>query len=413
MRRKLYPVLALASLTALNLFNYIDRSVLAAVQPLIQQEFHRNDRDMGLITSVFFGFYMVTAPFIGILADRFTRKLLVGVGALAWSGATFLTAVTHNYTELLIRHTVVGIGEASFVTIAPALIADLFPEYVRGRMLSIFYIAIPVGTALGYLLGGYLGPPYGWRAPFLIAGAPGFILALLILFIPEPERGQSDHMRITPERSTLAGLFHNKAYWTATLGLAMLTFCEGGISVWMPTFLSRARGMSLVQANNVFGIIVLFDGIVATLLGGWLGDWTLRRTNAGYYLVSAIGMFLGVPFMAVAIFDQGRLMYPAMLISSFFLLLNTGPLNAALINAVSAPIRATAVAVNLFLIHILGDVPSPILMGAISDRFSLPVAFIPAMAAAALSGAILLYGMRFAPEVPLSAPENHERAVTR
>jgi len=411
-RIKWAPALALLLLTALNFFNYIDRSVLAAVQPLIQKEFHRSDADMGFLTSVFFAFYMCTAPFLGVLADRMTRKVLVAVGGILWSGATFLTAITHNYDQLLLRHTVVGVGEATFVTIAPAFIADLFPEHIRGRMLSIFYLAIPVGTAMGYLLGGYLGPHSGWRAPFLVAGIPGFALALGMLFIPEPQRGQSDTLHPTIERTTLAGLVVNKPYWAASLGMAMLTFAQGGVAVWMPTFLSRVRGMSLLNANYVFGGILFFDGIVAVLLGGWLGDWLLARRRDGYYLVSAWGMFAALPFIALAVFHHGLLMYPAMLLASFFLLLNTGPLNAAMINAVGAPIRATAVAVNLFTIHILGDVPSPLLMGWISDHSSLEFAFIPVIVACAISGAILIYGMRFAPEVPVSRGDGNPASAS-
>ena len=403
MRRWFYPAAALALLTALNFFNYVDRSVLAAVQPLIQSEFHRGDADLGWLTSLFFFCYMVTAPFIGLLADRYQRKFLVAGGALLWSGATFLTAITHTYGQLLFRHTVVGIGEASFVTIAPALLADLFPERLRGRVLSIFYLAIPAGTACGYLLGGHFAARHEWRAPFYVAGVPGIALGILMMFLPEPQRGASDNMLATPERATLAGLRRNPAFWTASLGMAMLTFAQGGVAVWMPTFLTRVRGLSLLHANNVFGGMMLFDGVVATLLGGWLGDHFLRRNRSAYYLVSAVGMFASLPFIVIAIFHSGWLMYPAILLGAFFLLLNTGPLNAAIVNSVGAPIRSTAVAVNLFTIHILGDVPSPPLMGWISDRSSLPFAFIPVVIACAISGSILIYGKRFAPEIPMRA----------
>jgi MFS family permease len=399
---KLYPVLALAVLTGLNFFNYVDRTVLSAVQPLIQNEFHRSDADMGWLTSVFFLCYMLTSPFVGMLADRYARKWLVVAGALVWSCATLLTAVTHTYHSLLVRHTIVGIGEASFVVIAPSLVSDLFPEHRRGRMLAVLNAALPVGSAAGYVLGGHLGPTHGWRAPFLVAALPGFLLALLMMLIPEPQRGSADRLHVTPERATVLGLARNPAYWTASLGQAMYIFALGGLAVWMPTFLSRVRSMPLNDANQIFGGIVCFDGFVATLAGGWLGDWMLRRDKAAYYYLSAWSMLLAIPFMGIAIFHSGRFMYPAMLLSIFFLLVNTGPLNAAVVNSVSAPIRSTALAINLFIIHILGDVPSPPLMGFISDHSSLPVAFIPAMVACAASGAILFYGMRFAPAVPIN-----------
>src|SRR5579859_5821033 len=143
---KLYPFLALAVFTGLNFFNYVDRYVLAAVQPLVQKEFGRSDADMGWLTTVFFFCYVAASPFVGILADRYARKWLVAGGAILWSGATLLTAVTHDYQTLLIRHTLVGIGEATFVVIAPVLISDLFPEHQRGRMLAVLYMAIPAGA---------------------------------------------------------------------------------------------------------------------------------------------------------------------------------------------------------------------------------------------------------------------------
>jgi MFS transporter, Spinster family, sphingosine-1-phosphate transporter len=322
---KLYPRTALALLTALNLLNYIDRSVLNAVQPLIQNEFHVSDAQIGRVTTVFLIFYTLAAPFMGPLADRYSRKLIVGVGAFAWSGVTLLTAFVHSYHSLLLRHTLVGVGEASFVTISPTIIADLFPESVRGRVLGIFYLAIPVGFALGYPIGGYFGTHYGWRTPFYLAGAPGFLLALLVMFIREPERGAFDSIPETRERRSVFGLIRNPAFLTATLGMAMMTFAQGGLLVWMPTFLARVRGYSLLQANNLFGLIIAIDGTVASLLGGWLGDRLLRRTKGAYYLVSSLSMGLGIPVMAIALFTSGRAMVPGIAIAGFLLLLNTAP----------------------------------------------------------------------------------------
>src|SRR6201997_2307547 len=196
---KLYPRTALILLTALNLLNYIDRSVLFAVQPLVQAEFHLTNAEVGYLTSAFLLFYMVAAPFTGPLADRYSRKVIIALGAIFWSGLTLLTAVTHTYKELLVRHTLVGIGEATFVTIAPTFVADLFPEEKRGRILGVFYLAIPVGTAAGYLLGGYLAPHYGWRFPFYVAAVPGFLLALAVLLLREPERGRFDSVHDVAE----------------------------------------------------------------------------------------------------------------------------------------------------------------------------------------------------------------------
>jgi len=394
---KLYPRTTLVLLTALNLLNYIDRSVLNAVQPLIQNEFHVSDAQIGRLSTVFLIFYTLAAPFMGPLADRYSRRLIIAVGAFAWSGATLLTAITHSYDALLIRHTLVGVGEASFVTISPTVVADLFPESMRGRVLGFFYFAIPVGFALGYPIGGYFGTHYGWRAPFLLAGIPGFVLGGLVLLLPNVPRGQFDSLQETPERRTLAGLARNPAFLTATLGMAMMTFAQGGLLVWMPTFLSRMRGYPLLQANNLFGLIIAVDGTVAALLGGWLGDRLLLRTRSAYYLVSAASMALGVPVMTVALFSRGGAMVPSIALAGFLLLLNTAPLNAAVINSVGSHIRATAIAVNLFVIHFLGDGLSAWLIGKVSDKSSLESGFISTVVATALSAAILFYGMRFAP----------------
>jgi predicted MFS family arabinose efflux permease len=395
----LQPRTALIVLTTLNLLNYADRNVLFAVQPLVQDEFHLTKEQIGYLTSAFLGFYMIAAPFVGPLADRYSRKLIIALGALFWSGLTLLTAVTHNYTELLVRHTLVGVGEATFVTIAPTFVADLFAEKVRGRILGVFYLAIPVGSAAGYLLGGYLAPHRGWRFPFYIAAAPGFVLALAVLFLKEPERGRFDSLKETPERGTILGLARNPAFLTATLGMAAMTFSLGGIQVWMPQFLYSERHYTLAAANFAFGVIIVVDGILAALAGGWLGDYLLPRIKSSYYLVSAASMLLGIPIMIVALFAKGSVMIPAIAVAAFFLLLNTAPLNTAVINSVGAHIRATALAVNIFMIHILGDVPSPTMMGWVADKRSLQAAFILPVIAMGISSAILFYGIKFAPPV--------------
>jgi MFS transporter, Spinster family, sphingosine-1-phosphate transporter len=244
-----------------------------------------------------------------------------------------------------------------------------------------------------------LAPIYGWRFPFYIGAVPGFLLALAVLFLKEPERGQFDTLPGSPERSTVFGLSHNRAFLSATLGMAAMTFSLGGIQVWMPQFLYSERHYSLQSANFIFGVIIVVDGILASLAGGWLGDYLLRRMKSSYYLVSAVSMALGVPFMIVALFTSGPAMLPAIAVAAFFLLLNTSPLNAAVINSVDAHIRATAIAANIFIIHILGDVPSPTMMGWVADHRSLQIAFVLPVIAMVGSSAILFAGMKHAPTV--------------
>jgi MFS family permease len=396
---KLYPRLLLAVLTGLNILNYIDRNVLFAVQSDVKKEFLVSDARIGVLTSAFFFTYMFAAPLVGWMGDRFPRKNIVVFGILVWSGFTFLTWLVHSYDQLLFRHAIVGIGEASYATIAPTLIADSFPPLKRGRMLSIFFLGLPVGSAAGYFVGGYLAHYFGsWRAPFMAAGIPGFLLAFLLWMLPEPPRGQHEEHAPVDTWKLLGGLTRNGAFLTATFAMAMYTFAIGGMQVWIPTFLQRLRGLDVKTANIDFSIIVIINGIGATLLGGWIGDRLLKRYFGAYYSFSGVAMLVAVPFMAAAIYVSGKLMFPAIFAAVFFILIGTGPTNAALVNSVSASIRSTALAVNVFIIHLLGDAFSPTLIGRISDKTgSLQIAFWVAFIAAGISGIILLYGARFAP----------------
>jgi sugar phosphate permease len=234
-----------------------------------------------------------------------------------------------------------------------------------------------------------------------VGAAPGFLLAIALVFVPEPRLGQFDHPERAPDRDTLKGLARNPAFITATLGMAMMTFALGGLQVWMPTFLTRARGYSVSQANLLFGGSIAINGLIASLAGGWVSDALLRKTRTAHYLVSAVSLGIGIPAMWVALFSTGRTMLVGIFVAEFLLLFNTGPLNAAIINSVGPHVRAMALAANIFIFHLLGDVPSASLIGYLSDRYTISQAFLGPVVAIALSSAILFYGMRFAPPVDL------------
>jgi multidrug resistance protein len=391
-------------LAALNFLNYIDRSILFSVQPLLQREFALRDLETGYITTAFILCYMVAAPPLGYLADRVARRPIIVTGAIVWSVSTLLTAVTHDYHTLLLRHCLVGIGEASFVAAAPSLIADLYPEERRGRMLAVFFMGIPTGTALGYVIGAVLGNAYGWRAPFYVVAAPGVALALLLLRFPEPRRGAQDPAT-SRSPAALCSLGRNPAYLTATLGMAMMTFALGGLQVWMPTFLVRVRGMHLLHANLFFAAITVVNGVAATLAGGWLGDRMMRRRRDAYFYFSGLTLLLAAPLLAGTIYLDRPALFPLCFLTEFLLLLNTGPLNAAVIDAVPAGIRASAVALNVLVIHLLGDALSPAVLGYVSDRTgSLQTAFLAALAAVVVSAVVLLSARCFAPQLRGAAP---------
>jgi len=398
--RRPSPALAtLLLLIALNLLNYIDRYILSGEVAPIQHEFGVTDHEMGLLATALFAFYMLAAPLTGWLGNRMRRKPLIIGGALLWSLATLATVWVHSYWTFYLRQAFVGIGEATFGIFAPAVLSDFYPERERNRILSIFYVAIPVGAALGYLAGGLMGSLWGWRAPFLICALPGFLIAALYgLFGHEPQRGASDHIQSTLDRASFGGLFRNPAYLTATFGLAALTFAMGGISWWMPEFLRRFSGLSMGQSSLVVGAVTVVDGIAGTLVGGWIAQRWLRTNHRALYLLSLWSVLLTLPFGILVFFGPPALALPSLLVAEFFLFLNTGPLNTAIVNSVTAPIRATAVGLNFFIIHCFGDTFSPQIIGLVSDRLhSLRMALGTTLIALFASALILWIGAHHAP----------------
>lgn len=366
---------ALAVLTALNFVNYIDRYILPGVQEGIKGEFHVSDAAIGSLTFWFFFAYMIAAPLTGWLGDVFPRKPLIVGCALLISAVNVFTGTVHTFDALLLRHAVLGIGEACLGIYAPALLADYYPQEDRNRVLTIFYIAIPVGAALGYLIGEVIGAKYGWRMPFYVSAVPGLLMAgLVLLMVREPERGTSERGVGVPEpEKGTSPLCHglalaaNPPYLYATLGMAAVTFSLGGISAWMPTFLQRS-GFSPSTVGLTLGAITAGTGLGGTAIGGWLAQLWLKKNANALYLVSAWSALLTVPFGIICFFGPRAAMLPALAVAMFCIFLGTGPLNAAIVNAVPAGVRATAIAVELFLIHALGDTPSPWLIGVVSDH---------------------------------------------
>jgi MFS family permease len=391
--------LAVALLFGVNFLNYIDRYVIAAVAPLIQADFGLRDTQLGLIGSMFMLAYMAASPVAGVLADRYPRRYFVGGGVLVWSLATVASGLATGFRQLLAARSFIGVGEAGFGGVAPTLISDLFPREKRGRVLSYFYVAIPVGSALGFLLGGYVGQHWGWRHAFYIAGGPGLILGVLAFFMAEPARGAGDGAVNQAHHFALGaakGLLKNMSFVYTTLGMSAMTFALGGMAYWMPTFFHRERGLPLDEANTLFGAMTVGSGLVGTFLGGFLGDWFLKRTPKAYLLVSGWGMLLAVPVAYVGLHATDRSVFlPALFVAEVLVFLNTGPANAVLVNVALPEIRATAISASIFIYHLLGDVPSPILIGRLSDRSgSLEGALMLTTVAMGVSGVFYLLGTR-------------------
>lgn len=390
-------IAALALLFGVNFLNYIDRYIIAAVGPLIQADFKLSDSQIGLAMSVFMAAYVVISPFSGVIGDRWPRRYLVGAGVTMWSLATVASGLSTGYRSLLAARSFIGVGEAGFGVVAPTIISDLFTRETRGRMLAFFYVAIPVGGALGYLLGGYVGARFGWRTAFFVAGVPGVLLGLLAFWMYEPRRGAGDGVSVARHRfdvRTALDLFQNRTFLLTTLGFTAMTFGLGALASWMPTLFYRLRGVTLERANFLFGVITATAGLIGTFLGGFLGDALLKRTDKAYLLVSGVGMLLAAPLAYVALTHQDvTTALAAIFVAEVLIFLNTGPANAVLVNVSMPEVRATAIAVSIFVYHILGDVPSPILVGRLSDvSGDLEKALLITVAAIVLSGLLYLTG---------------------
>jgi MFS family permease len=406
---------AVVLLTALNFVNYIDRYILPGVQERIKGEFHVSDAAIGSLTFWFFFAYMLAAPLTGWLGDVLPRKPLIVGCALLISAVNIFTGTVHTFDSLLLRHAVLGIGEASLGIYAPALLADYYPPQDRNRILTIFYIAIPVGAALGYLIGEVVGAQFGWRMPFYVSAVPGVLIAVLVLFlVREPERGASERTVAKPDSTGSESpiwrglsLAANPPYLYATLGMAAVTFSLGGISAWMPTFLQRS-GYSASTVGITLGAITATTGLGGTAAGGWLAQLWLKRNHRALYLVSAWSALLTIPFGVLCFFGPRAVMLPALGVAMFCIFLGTGPLNAAIVNAVPASVRATAIAVELFLIHALGDTPSPWLIGVVSDHSNLATGLGCTLVSMVVATLLLFQGAR----AQKSSPELTSRAVS-
>ncbi len=389
--------LTLALLFGVNFLNYIDRYVVAAVLPMIQADFKLDDKEAGLVLAMFMIVYTLASPFTGIIGDRFPRRFLVGSGVILWSLATVATGLAGSLRALLAARGATGIGEAGFGAVSPTIISDLYPKEIRGRMLSFFYVAIPVGSALGYLLGGWVGQNHGWRAACYLAGAPGILLGILALFMYEPPRGGAAGQRTATASRGLALLkdvVRTRSWVSTTLAMSAMTFALGGMAGWMPTYFQRERGWSLTDANTRFGAMTVLAGLIGTFLGGWLGDWLLKRTRRAYLLLSGAGMLLAVPCTYVGLTAQEPAIYvTAIFLAEVLVFLNTGPANAVIVNVVMPEVRATAIGISIFVYHFLGDASSPVAIGWVADRTdSLTMGLMLTPVAMAVSGALYLLG---------------------
>ncbi len=430
-------------LLGINLFNYIDRQVLAAVVPDIRREFLTHEATgpgplaaimnwfqqsfgfrpenalIGLLSMAFMVVYMTCAPIFARLSERWSRWMIVGAAVIAWSLATGASGLAFSFGMLLLTRCCVGVGEAAYAPVAQAMLSDLYPVSRRGRILAWFNMAIPVGSALGFILGGCMTrmwPEDGWRWAFGLVVLPGLCLGALAL-----RRGRTEnlHPLLAPDPSARSvarprlrdylNLLRTPSYLFCTAGMCCSTFAIGGIGFWMVDYVQTYRGAGQ-HAAEIFGLVLVVSGLSATLLGGIVGDRLRRRWSGAYFIVSGLGMLAGFPVFLLIL--SPAIAFPLawvfIFLACFCLFFNTGPTNAILANVTQPALRPMAFALNILLIHALGDVPSPLLIGLITDRFGgdMNVAFRVVAALFVLSGLFWLLGARFLARDTKLAEEN-------
>lgn len=389
---------ALLLLVVINLVCYLDRYILASILKPLKDEFLAGDPNAngkaGLLTSAFMVSYMVTAPIFGVLADRYNRWTIIGLSVAFWSLASGASGLAATYTAFLLTRIFLGVGEAGYGPAAPTILSDYYPVEKRGRVMAWFFMAIPVGSALGYGLGGLAQHFLNWRWAFYIMTVPGLALAAYCFLMPEPKRTMAAGAR-KPGLADYKKLLRIPSLITNILGQTAMTFAIGGLSVFVPTYLEEARGISTAQASVGFGAIVAVGGLVATLFGGWLADRLRARFSGAYFLVSGSGMLLGFPMTIAMLYVPFPYAWIFIFLAIVFLFLNTGPANTALANVTPPSLRATAFAANILIIHALGDVLSPPLIGWVKDTtHSWNAAFFTVSFAMLVAGIIWLASMR-------------------
>ena len=394
---------ALFLLLAINLFNYIDRQILAALEPDIRASFFAPGdvnamTKTGLLGDAFFVTYMISAPILGLLADRISRWLIVGSAVILWSLASGASGLAATFAILFATRICVGIGEGGYGPAAPTILADLFPIETRGRMMAIFYAAIPVGSALGYVIGGLVGAHFGWRWAFYLVTPPGLLLGLLCFWQRDPRVAAHHLEQESPRRSIrdYLRLFSTRSYLINCVAQTLMTFVTGGLGFWAAAYL-RYRNQSPDVGMTIFGLITVVAGLVSTLLGGVIADKLRSRFAGSYFWVSGIGMLIACPFFIATLYIPFPAAWITMFLAIFFLFVNTGPSNTALANVSLPSVRATAFAVNILVIHALGDVQAFWLLGYIGGHANMHVAFLFVSGIIFLSGLAWLVGVKYLP----------------
>ncbi|KAI1293630.1 Protein spinster -like protein 1 [Halotydeus destructor] len=374
---------SVAILCFINLINYMDRFTVAGVLKKVQNYYDLDDQEGGLLQTAFIVSYMVMAPLFGYLGDRYPRKYIIAGGVFFWSCMTYAgTIVPPQYPLLFyLARALVGVGEASYSTIAPTLIADLFVGEMRTRMLAIFFFAIPVGSGLGYVVGGQMATINDdWRYALKVTPPLGIISVLLTLFVlQEPVRGQSDgaaSSESTTLKEDILYLCRVKSYIWSTLGFTSVCFAVGALSWWAPKYMASAyeyagiTDMAEDKVALIFGVITCVSGILGVVIGSGGAQYYRRYNSKADPLICGFGVLLSVPFSFLGLslaYGVPALSWISIFITITALCINWTLCADILLYVISPNRRAFAQAMQILFAHLFGDAASPFVVGTIAD----------------------------------------------
>ena len=368
----------------MNLLDYTDRNILSAVLPQLTKPIAEHGLGIevghaGWLATYFLVSYSIFSPVMGWAGDRMRRTRLLALGVGVWSLATVGSAFARNFHQLALARSFLGIGEATYGIIAPTILLDLFAREQRARMLSAFYLAMPLGSALGIVLGGAIGKRYGWPTAFLVVGVPGLLAAFAALLLPEPVRGASegvDPERLRAHESSGAtkedyiDLMVNSSYTYAVFGMSFYTFAIGGMVFWVPYYLIDTRGMPQGRATLTLGLVTLGAATLGMTLGGWVSDKLAKKNPRALFIVPGLAMLASIPFVLVGLLSHSLpWVFGGIFLAEALMFVNTGPCNAIIANVVAPNLRSSAYAIAIAGVHVLGDFWSPPLIGWVAATF--------------------------------------------
>ena len=394
---------ALWLLTAINLVNYLTRNAIFALFDPVKRDLALTDAHLGWLGSAYVLVFSLASLPAGVIGDLGSRRVVIAAGVALWSLGTALSGFAQDFGWLLLARSLVGLGGAAAATASAALVADYFPGRRRSTAMSIFMAGLAVGGVFGILLAGQLEHAFGWRAAFLTLALPGFLLAILVLRIPDPTRpatpakeGADALLEVFRELAGAARrILSTRTLAAVFAGGALISFGMNGLVGWAPTFISREMALTPAKASLILGTYGLACGIAGTVAGGLVADWLRTRVPGAKLITTAIGFFVGAPLLIWLLFIRDLNWFiPVFCAAFFFLTWYNGPLTAVIFDVTPKRIATTVSGAYLMFIHLAGDAVAFPLVGALSDRFGLERAIIMLPIASLIGAAIVLSAVK-------------------